>query len=142
MRVKQLGTLARRSSLTSAIILASVGFGVVATADDDEICNQGACEMSWATISEEREREISEYAEGYKTFMMQARTELTTVSGTIDVLKRAGFSQMQDGQKVNPGDKYYHLNRDRALTIIVGGKAPAREGVRIVASHIDSPRLA
>ena len=40
-----------------------------------------------------------------------------------------------------PATKFFYNNRGKAIVLAVMGKKPLREGVRLSAAHIDSPRL-
>ncbi|MFC3051786.1 zinc-binding metallopeptidase family protein [Kordiimonas pumila] len=104
-------------------------------------CPQGICENSWKTASKSQKEQAFDIGDSYKDFLFTARTELTTVQKTIALAEKRGFKPWQTGTSIKPGDKYYHNNRDRGLLLILGGKKPVSKGVRIVASHIDSPRL-
>ena len=110
-------------------------------ADDEKVCNQGNCESSWKAISDEAQNTATEFGEGYKAFLDEARTELLAVSYLVREAKSAGFKEWKAGTRLQAGDRYFKSNRGRALTLIIGGEAPVTTGVRIVASHIDSPRL-
>jgi len=112
-----------------------------ALSDEEKACNQGACASSWKASSNDAQNTATEFGEGYKAFLDEARTELLTVSALVRDAKAAGFSEWKPGTKVRPGARYFASNRGRALTLIIGGEAPIASGVRIVASHIDSPRL-
>lgn len=127
-----------RHSVLCFAAIAAIAFAAPSSADD---CNQGTCESAWKTASEEMQATATQFAEGYKNYLHIARTELTTVSETIRIAEAAGFRPWQPGTHVKPGERYYDNNRGRALTLIIGGEAGAAGGVRIVASHIDSPRL-
>ncbi len=104
-------------------------------------CNQGVCKSIWDGISDEAQGTIYAFADDYKKFIRDARTELTVVSNTVALAKAAGFIEWVEGTKIKAGKKYYHVNRDRAMILIVGGNKSIQEGVRISAAHIDSPRL-
>ncbi|MBL4639751.1 MAG: aminopeptidase 1, partial [Kordiimonadaceae bacterium] len=79
--------------------------------------------------------------EGYKAFLSVARTELSTVTEITRLAEAAGFKPWKAGTRIKPGARFYDVNRGRAMVLIIGGKVGIKDGVRIVASHIDSPRL-
>ncbi|WP_262696275.1 zinc-binding metallopeptidase family protein [Kordiimonas aquimaris] len=107
----------------------------------EETCNQGTCISSWTNASDREQKSATDLGEKYKSFLHTARTELLFVSAAVKAAKDAGYKEWRAGTKVNAGDRYYRINRDRALSLIIGGENPVSDGVRIVASHIDSPRL-
>lgn len=104
------------------------------------ICPVGKCDGSWLT-SHDTMRAATDYNKGYVTFIDKARTELTTVSLLEATARKNGFTAWKNGTDLNAGQRYFHNNRGRAFSLIIGGKKSPSNGVRIVASHIDSPRL-
>lgn len=103
-------------------------------------CAQGNCESSWNQASTKDIQTAMDMGEQYKTFLQTARTELSTVTEAVAMLRRSGFREWE-GQKITAGKRYYSINRDRALFVMIGGRNPVQSGVRIAVSHIDSPRI-
>lgn len=81
------------------------------------------------------------YCEPYKKFMDAAKTEREAVKTAVALAEKKGFVPFELGSKYKAGDKVYYNNRGKALILAVMGKKGCREGVRIAAAHIDSPRL-
>jgi aspartyl aminopeptidase len=134
----------RLAALQSALVAAAlISLSAPASAAfvETNTCNQGNCENSWKNANDTAQQAAMIFGETYKGFLHEARTELLTVSAFIRDAKAAGFKAWKPGMRVRAGERYYRSNRGRALTLIIGGKAPIANGVRIVASHIDSPRL-
>ena len=94
-------------------------------------------------IADEAERKrIAEYCEGYKKFLDNGKTERETVDETVGMVEAAGYKPYTLGDKINKGDKLYLNNRGKALFILRAGTADvAKNGVRILVAHVDSPRL-
>jgi len=87
-------------------------------------------------------KKIYSYAEGYKDFMNAAKTERECVAYLVKKAEKAGFTPYSLGEKLKPGDKKYYNNRGKNVYFMrIGTKNPAEDGVRIMAAHIDSPRL-
>ena len=84
---------------------------------------------------------IDVYCEGYKQYLDAGKTERECVDRTIAMAEAAGFRPFKRGMEVKTGDKYYYVNRERAIMLAVIGKKSLAEGVSIGAAHIDSPRL-
>ena len=85
---------------------------------------------------------IFSYAEGYKAFLNAAKTEREAVCELIGMAKKNGFAEWRLGDPVKAGGAYYFNNRDKNLFLFrIGTEDIARDGVRIMAAHIDSPRL-
>ena len=87
-------------------------------------------------------KEIFDYAEGYKKFLDAGKTERESVAVTINIVKEKGFSEYHLGDKLNPGDKKYFINREKSIVLFrVGTKNIEENGIRLLASHIDAPRI-
>ena len=81
------------------------------------------------------------YGENYKTFIYNSPTELTFVKEAIKRAEKEGFKKLTEQSNLKPGARFYDVNRDRTISLIVIGKKGLEEGTRIVGAHIDSPRL-
>ena len=92
--------------------------------------------------SSEEIKNIFEYAKGYMSFLDSAKTEREACTTSIKMLEKAGFSEYKFGDKISVGDKKY-LNQygKSIIAFVVGTEDIAECGIRIVAAHIDSPRL-
>ncbi len=81
------------------------------------------------------------FAEGYKAFLNQSKTEREAAATSEKMLKDAGY-QLFDPKKVYaPGDKIYFVQDHKAVVAATIGQKPYEEGFRLVIAHIDSPRL-
>jgi aspartyl aminopeptidase len=98
-------------------------------------------ESSWLKVSKKQERDIMDFAEGYKDFLGKAKTEREVVDYIIEVAQKHGFKPIEKMKTIKPGDRVIitSLKKNAALAVI--GKAPIENGLRILASHIDSPRI-
>lgn len=92
-------------------------------------------------MSDEEIAKADEFCEGYKYFLQEGKTERECVEFVIAEAKAKGFTEFDKSKTYNAGDKVYVNNRNKAVMLAVMGKKGAKEGVKIVASHIDSPRL-
>ena len=93
-------------------------------------------------VATEKEAEkIDAYAQGYKTFLDNAKTEREAVNEAIKMLSSEGFVEYKLGDKIEKGKRYYLNNRGKSLFAFVAGKESIENGIRICAAHIDSPRL-
>ena len=87
-------------------------------------------------------KEIFDYAEGYKTFLDEGKTEREVCAYVVGAAEKAGYKPFEFGMKLKAGDKVYYNNRGKNIYLIRMGKANvAKDGIRIIASHIDSPRI-
>ncbi len=92
-------------------------------------------------IDEKTDKAIYDFGEGYKKFLDNGKTEWEVVDYTIDMLKANGYTEFVAGKKYVAGDKVYYNNRNKALVFATIGTKSLAEGVKMVASHIDSPRI-
>ncbi|MBQ2768807.1 MAG: aminopeptidase [Clostridia bacterium] len=85
---------------------------------------------------------IFDYAEGYKTFIDEGKTEREACAYVVEAAKAQGYKPFEFGMQLKAGDKVYYDNRGKNVYLIKIGTADvAKDGVRIIASHIDSPRI-
>jgi aspartyl aminopeptidase len=87
-------------------------------------------------------KEIFEYAEGYKKFLNTSKTERGASATAKALCEANGYKSYSFGDKIKAGDKLYFINRDKNIFIIkVGTNDIAKHGIKIMAAHVDSPRL-
>ena len=96
-----------------------------------------ACE----TLSAEEIAQGDTFCEGYATFLDTCKTEREAAAWLIEQAAAAGFVPFEEGKLYAPGAKVYVNNRDKAVILAVIGKQSLEMGTRIVAAHVDSPRL-
>ena len=96
----------------------------------------------YETADETRMTEIFDFAEGYKQFLDEGKTERECCAYVEAAAKAAGYEAFDFGCRLKAGDKIYYNNRGKNMYLIkVGTENIAKDGIRIIASHIDSPRL-
>lgn len=121
--------------MTAGSVALSLGASAAACNEDMD------CKSAWIDLSDEERATVFDFAEDYKAFMDKARSELTFVTEAIKIAEANGFSELRDDSPMTPGAKYYDNNRDRAISLIVIGSEDFSEGLHVIGSHIDSPRL-
>ncbi len=82
-----------------------------------------------------------EYAEEYKKYLDNSKTEREAVKTSIALIEAKGYREYKLGDKISAGDKLYYNNRGKNLFAISVGAEPINNGIRIVAAHVDSPRI-
>lgn len=86
-------------------------------------------------------QKVEEFIKDYRHFIDNAKTErMATVYAEGEAIAK-GFKPFTPGETLRAGDKICYVNRDKSILLAVIGKRPLDEGCRIIASHIDSPRL-
>jgi aspartyl aminopeptidase len=94
--------------------------------------------LAWDRLDEKERDEAFAFSEGYKKFLDRAKTEREAVQ---EILRLAGKAGFQAPSKKSRGPKLLFENKGRSAALAVLGAAPPAEGVKIIVSHIDSPRL-
>ena len=92
-------------------------------------------------VDEAELQKAMDFAEDYKKFLNDNKTEREVAKFVVAEAEKKGFVPFDKFKKYAPGDKVYYLNRKKAVILAVIGKKSVGEGVRIAAAHIDSPRL-
>ena len=96
----------------------------------------------FTVASKEERKAIFDYAEGYKTFLDNAKTEREACEVAVKMAKDAGFTEYKFGDKLSAGDKKYFVNRGKSVVVFrIGTKNLEEDGFRLIASHIDAPRV-
>ena len=105
----------------------------------ENIKNEKEC--GWKKIDENKKNHIFAFGESYINFLNRSKTEREANKSIIETLKRYGFQSICDIEVLHEGDKVYLDNRGKSVLAAVIGKNNITEGLNIVGSHIDSPRL-
>ncbi|MCK4758116.1 MAG: aminopeptidase, partial [Thermoplasmata archaeon] len=98
-------------------------------------------ESAWNNADKKTIKAIHDFSEGYKDFLALCKTEREVVDYIIQVVKKKGFKSIDKYKKLKPGDKVYQVNKGKVLSLTVIGKNGLDDGFRMVASHVDSPRI-
>lgn len=84
------------------------------------------------------------FAEGYKEFLSNNKTERKAVSWAEKQAEKLGYKKLEHTGEVKNSSfnsPLYSINRQSMIILARPGKKPAKEGLRMVLAHIDSPRL-
>ena len=81
------------------------------------------------------------FCEGYMKFLDDAKTEREAVTASVALAEANGFTPYEFGKVYRAGEKVYLNVRGKSLILAVIGKNSLENGVRLLAAHIDSPRL-
>lgn len=77
----------------------------------------------------------------YKDFIDSGKTERECVENARTLAEQWGFKLYERGMELKPGDKIYNADSNKNIILAVIGKKSLSDGLRIVAAHIDAPRL-
>ncbi len=93
----------------------------------------------------EDKKVVFDFAEGYRKFISENKTERECASFFEQQAIKAGFTDLNEaiksGKEIKAGDKFYAVNKCKEVALFVIGKKPLCEGLRILGAHIDSPRM-
>ena len=94
-----------------------------------------------AWLKYENKKDVMDFAEGYKTFISNAKSERLAVKEAIKLLEANGFKNLENVKELKAGDRVYAINKKKNVAAFIIGKEPLINGLRILGAHIDSPRL-
>ena len=92
-------------------------------------------------MNEEERKATMAYGEDYKEFLDIARTERLAVTEIVKQAEAAGFIPLYDCKELKAGDKVYWNQKGKSVVMAVIGEKPVHDGIKIVGSHLDTPRL-
>ncbi|MBW2060662.1 MAG: aminopeptidase [Deltaproteobacteria bacterium] len=94
--------------------------------------------LVWDRLKPVERKAALKLAEDYKTFLDAGKTEREAVREIEIRAKAGGFRAISARKK--PG-RVYVAFMDKTMALAVPGQRPLTEGLRLIVSHIDAPRL-
>lgn len=95
----------------------------------------------WENIDEAKKNEMMGYCNSYMDFLNSGKTEREIVKESVKIAEINGFRNINNIEKLNPGDKVYFVNREKSLYLAVIGYDNIEKGLNVIGAHADSPRL-
>jgi len=95
----------------------------------------------WETVTEEEKGKIYDFSKGYIDFLNESKIEREVIEYAKTALEAKGFRDINSVNELGAGDKVYYINREKSMYIAVIGEETMENGLNIVGSHVDSPRL-
>ena len=95
----------------------------------------------WINLAEEEKDHIFKLSDDYICFLNKCKTEREASSYIVDKLLETGFVEINAVDNLSAGDKVYMNNRGKSVYAAVIGENSIANGINIIGSHIDSPRL-
>jgi aspartyl aminopeptidase len=92
----------------------------------------------WDFIDDEEKEKALKIAEEYKKFLDEGKTEREAAQYIINYARNCGFNNIDE---VKNGNKFYKLFCNKAVAMVILGEKPLTQNLKIIVSHIDSPRL-
>jgi len=94
--------------------------------------------LVWDRVDQAERAAIFAYGEDYKAFLDRAKTEREAVNEIEAQAGGRGFVELING---SAGPRTFYTYKGKTIILAVQGRRPLTQGLRLVASHIDSPRL-
>ncbi len=102
-------------------------------------------ENVWNTYDLEMQKDCMKFAERYRVFLSENKTERECVDTFVNAAEEAGCVELSraiaSGKKLKAGDKVYMTWMNKSMVVFRMGKRPLEEGLNILGAHIDSPRM-
>jgi len=95
-------------------------------------------ELVWDKISSNEKKKVFKFCEEYKGFLDQAKTEREAVVAIRNTARERGYSDSVKSGGSQPMIRVFH---NKSIALVRPGKAPLKDGIRLIVSHIDAPRL-
>jgi aspartyl aminopeptidase len=94
--------------------------------------------LVWDTTNKKEKERIFDFDKGYQDFLNKAKTEREAVTVISDIAQRHGFSLHPSGTEPIRMIKTF---QGKSLALSTSGRKPMSEGINLIVSHLDSPRL-
>lgn len=98
-------------------------------------------ENGWNTVDTRKKEAIFNFAKDYMNFLNKAKTEREFIVEATKMAQENGYKDIAEFEKLQPGDKIYFINRGKSMYLAIIGTENIENGVHIIGSHVDSPRL-
>lgn len=95
----------------------------------------------WELYTDTQLEELEALNEKYKSFLDAGKTERECVTEIVRQAENEGYKNLDDIEKLQPGDKVYATWMDKSIALFHIGTDPLEKGMNILGAHIDSPRL-
>ncbi len=95
----------------------------------------------WDSVDEVKKEKIFKLAKNYMDFLNVAKTEREFIKEARKMADANGYRDIIEFETLKPGDKVYFVNRNKSMYLAVIGNESIENGMHIIGSHVDSPRL-
>lgn len=100
---------------------------------------------AWLKYSGAEREKIFDFCEGYKNYLSVGKTERECIHEAIRLAEEKGYRNLADiiknNEEIKAEDKVYANNKDKTLALYLIGNDSIENGMRIIGSHVDSPRI-
>ena len=95
----------------------------------------------WENVDEEKRSKIEDVSSKYMNFLNKAKTEREFIKRARELANSNGYKDIMEFESLKPGDKIYFVNREKSMYLAIIGENSIENGIHIIGSHVDSPRL-
>ena len=95
----------------------------------------------WETLGSNQKEEVFDLSKKYMDFLNVAKTEREFIKHARKLANENGYKDIMEFDTLKPGDKIYFVNREKSMCLAIIGEKSIEEGLHIIGSHVDSPRL-
>ena len=95
----------------------------------------------WETLGSNQKEEDFDLSKKYMDFLNVAKTEREFIKHARKLANENGYKDIMEFDTLKPGDKIYFVNREKSMYLAIIGEKSIEEGLHIIGSHVDSPRL-
>ena len=98
-------------------------------------------ESGWKDLDENTRNEVFALSKRYMDFLNVSKTEREFIKNARKMADEHGFRDIMEFNSLKPGDKVYFVNREKSMYLAIIGEESIENGIHIIGSHVDSPRL-
>ena len=103
------------------------------------------CPSLWKGMDDQTREAVFAYGERYKAFLDAGKTERECAATIVEMAHDKGFVDfaevVKSGKMPTAGTKIVYNHKNKAVVRFGIGERPLEDGLHIVGSHIDAPRL-
>ncbi len=86
-------------------------------------------------------RDAMDFCVGYRKFMNNSKCVREAVRNVIKGAKANGFTALDEAKVFSRSGKYYIEEKGKHAALVIIGDEPINSGLRMIVSHVDSPRI-
>lgn len=98
-------------------------------------------ESGWKSLNDSQKEEVFAVSKRYMDFLNVSKTEREFIKNARKLANEHGFKDIMEFESLKPGDKIYFVNREKSMYLAIIGENSIENGMNIIGSHVDSPRL-
>ena len=98
-------------------------------------------ESGWKILNDSQKEEVFAVSKRYMDFLNVSKTEREFIKNARKLANEHGFKDIMEFESLKSGDKIYFVNREKSMYLAIIGENSIENGMNIIGSHVDSPRL-